>query len=38
VADPTSKELLAKMQAEFEKQAAAVGFKIPDFADPLPGN
>jgi len=36
VADPASKDLLARMQAEFDKQAAAVGFKIPEFADPLP--
>lgn len=35
-ADPASKELLAKMQAEFDRQAKAVDFKIPDFADPLP--
>ncbi len=36
VADPAAKDLLAKMQAEFDNQAAAVGFKIPEFADPLP--
>lgn len=31
--DPAAKDLLAKMQAEFDKQAAAVQFKIPDYAD-----
>ena len=36
VADPSAKELLAKMQAEFDRQAKAVEFRIPDFADPLP--
>jgi arylsulfatase A-like enzyme len=36
--DPASKELLAKMQAEFDRQAKAVDFRIPDFADPLPQN
>ena len=33
---PASKDLLAKMQAEFDRQAKAVDFRIPDFADPLP--
>jgi arylsulfatase A-like enzyme len=36
VNDPGSKELLANMQAEFDRQAKAVDFKIPEFADPLP--
>jgi len=36
VSDPASKALLAKMQAEFDQQAKAVDFKIPEFADPLP--
>lgn len=31
--DPAAKDLLARMQAEFDRQAAAVGFKIPDYAD-----
>jgi N-acetylglucosamine-6-sulfatase len=35
-ADPASKQLLATMQAEFDRQAKAVDFRIPDFADPLP--
>jgi arylsulfatase A-like enzyme len=35
-ADPASKELLAKMEAEFDRQAKAIDFRIPDFADPLP--
>jgi arylsulfatase A-like enzyme len=34
--DPASKELLARMQAEFDRQAKAVDFRIPDFADPIP--
>jgi arylsulfatase A-like enzyme len=34
--DPAAKELLAAMQAEFDRQAQAVGFKIPPTADPLP--
>jgi arylsulfatase A-like enzyme len=34
--DAESKDLLAKMQAEFDRQARAVDFRIPDFADPLP--
>ena len=34
--DPAAKDLLAKMQAEFDRQAKAVDFRIPDFADPLP--
>jgi arylsulfatase A-like enzyme len=36
VNDPGSKELLAKMQATFDREAKAVNFRIPDFADPLP--
>jgi arylsulfatase A-like enzyme len=36
VADPASRELLAKMLAEYDRQAKAVDFKMPDFADPLP--
>jgi arylsulfatase A-like enzyme len=36
VADPASKDLLAELQAEFDKQAQAVAFRIPDSADPLP--
>ncbi len=35
-ADPAAKELLAAMQAEFDRQAAAVEFRIPDYADKLP--
>jgi arylsulfatase A-like enzyme len=34
--DPASKDLLTKMQAEFDRQAKAVNFRMPDFADPLP--
>ena len=33
--DPASKDLLTRMQAEFERQSAAVDFRIPDYADPL---
>jgi arylsulfatase A-like enzyme len=36
VADPAAKELLTKMQAEFDKQAKAVDFKMPAFADAVP--
>lgn len=36
VNDPASKELLAKMQATFDREAKAVDFRIPDYADPLP--
>ncbi|HEY2415663.1 MAG TPA: sulfatase [Pirellulaceae bacterium] len=36
VNDAGSKELLAKMQAEFEKQAKAVDFRVPEFADTVP--
>jgi arylsulfatase A-like enzyme len=36
VSDPAAKDLLDKMQAEFDRQAKAVDFRIPDFADPLP--
>lgn len=35
-ADPASRELLAKMEAEFDKQSRAVGFLVPPFADSLP--
>jgi N-acetylglucosamine-6-sulfatase len=31
-----SMELVSKMRAEFEKQAKAVNFRVPEFADPLP--
>ena len=31
--DPASKELLSAMQAEFDQQAKAVDFRIPEFAD-----
>jgi arylsulfatase A-like enzyme len=34
--DPAHKQLLATMQSEFDRQAKAVDFRIPDFADPLP--
>lgn len=36
VNDPASKELVAKMQATFDREAKAVNFRIPEFADPLP--
>jgi N-acetylglucosamine-6-sulfatase len=36
VADPAAKELLAAMQAEFDRQAAAVEFRVPEYADPQP--
>jgi hypothetical protein len=36
VNDPASQELVAKMQATFDREAKAVNFQIPDFADPLP--
>jgi arylsulfatase A-like enzyme len=36
VNDPASKELLAKMQAWFDREAKAVGFRTPDYADPIP--
>jgi len=36
VNDPGSKEFLAAMQKEFDRQAKEVGFKIPEFADPAP--
>ena len=36
VSDPTAKDLLAKMQAEFDSQSKAVAFRIPDYADPVP--
>lgn len=31
--DPAQKELLAAMQAEFDRQARAIDFKVPAFAD-----
>jgi arylsulfatase A-like enzyme len=34
--DPASKDFLARMQTEFDRQAKAVDFHIPDFADPVP--
>jgi arylsulfatase A-like enzyme len=34
--DPSAKELLAAMEAEFDKQAKAVDFKFPEYADKLP--
>lgn len=33
VADPQSKDLLARMSAEFDAQVKATGFHIPDYAD-----
>ena len=36
VGDSAAKDLLAKMQAEFDRQAKAVDFRIPDYADPIP--
>jgi arylsulfatase A-like enzyme len=38
-ADPASAELRKKLEAEYERQAAAIAFKVPDFADrtPAPG-
>ena len=36
VNDPASKNLLTNMQAEFDRQAKAVDFRIPDYADPVP--
>ncbi|MEX2174217.1 MAG: sulfatase [Pirellulaceae bacterium] len=33
---PAGKDLRTSLQAEFDRQAKAVGFKIPDYADPLP--
>jgi arylsulfatase A-like enzyme len=36
VNDPASKDLLAKMQVWFDREAKAVDFRIPDFADPVP--
>jgi arylsulfatase A-like enzyme len=35
-ADPAAKQLRAAMQDEFDRQAKAIDFRIPDFADPLP--
>ena len=34
--DPAAKERLAEMQAEFDRQAKAVDYRIPDDADPVP--
>jgi arylsulfatase A-like enzyme len=36
VSDPAAKDLLAKMQSEFDRQAKTVDFRIPDYADKLP--
>ena len=36
VGDPAAKDLLAAMQAEFDTQAKAVGFHVPEFADAEP--
>ena len=36
VNEPASNDLVAKMQTEFDRQAKAVDFRVPDFADPLP--
>ena len=36
VSDPGSRELLARMQAEFDKQSRAAGFHVPEFADKVP--
>jgi arylsulfatase A-like enzyme len=33
IKDPASKELQAQMQAEFDRQAKVVDFRIPDYAD-----
>ena len=33
VKDPTHKDLLARMETEFDQQAKAVQFRIPDYAD-----
>jgi N-acetylglucosamine-6-sulfatase len=35
-ADPASKDLLAAMRAEFDKQATAVAFRVPEYADKQP--
>ena len=35
VNDPGSKELLARMEAEFERQAVAVAYRVPPYADEL---
>ena len=39
-ADPAARDLLVTMQAEFDRQAAAVDFRVPAYADsvPLPQN
>ena len=38
-ADPAAVDLRKKLEAEYERQAAAIAFKVPDFADrtPAPG-
>ncbi len=38
-ADPAAADLRKKLEAEYERQAAAIAFKVPDFADrtPAPG-
>ncbi len=38
VNEAKSSELVAKMRAEYEKQAKAVDFRVPEFADALPGD
>ena len=35
-ANPRAKDLLDVMQAEFDRQAAAVEFRVPPYADPMP--
>jgi arylsulfatase A-like enzyme len=35
-ADPAARELLATMQAEFDQQAAAVSYRVPEYADSVP--
>jgi len=34
--DPSAKNLLVKMEAEFDRQAKAVDFRIPEYADKPP--
>jgi N-acetylglucosamine-6-sulfatase len=36
LSDPDSKDLLAAMQKEFDRQAKEVGFRVPEFADLVP--
>jgi arylsulfatase A-like enzyme len=35
-ADPAQRELRRRLEAEYDEQAAAIGFRIPDFADTPP--